>query len=174
MTIGSPALCPTCIDASLQVERGVSVTNKERVIEYLRSIAPKSATTPTSVPERASRHMPRSSRSAELTETNSAPQPSGPAPAESPPVADQEASETPAGFERAACLAISRDFNTALSPARLHGVPKTFDFVSEDRRIVGDAKYCTLVNGAGTPPRNSPSSLSMSGCWKRPRPTYAF
>jgi hypothetical protein len=32
------------------------------------------------------------------------------------------------------------------------GVPKIFDLVSEDRRIVGDAKFYTLVNGIALPP----------------------
>jgi hypothetical protein len=32
------------------------------------------------------------------------------------------------------------------------GVPKRFDFVSADMRIVGDAKYFTRVGGVGSPP----------------------
>lgn len=31
-------------------------------------------------------------------------------------------------------------------------MPQRFDFVSPDQRIVGDAKYYTLVGGVGLPP----------------------
>jgi hypothetical protein len=42
--------------------------------------------------------------------------------------------------------------STSLAPGSLENVPKRFDFVSPDQRIVGDAKYYTLVGGVGLPP----------------------
>lgn len=59
---------------------------------------------------------------------------------------------TPAAFERMAARAASARYKTPLSPAKLSGVPKTFDLVSDDRRTVGDAKYYTLVGGSRMPP----------------------
>ena len=47
---------------------------------------------------------------------------------------------------------LSKHFETRLSAGRVAGVPKTFDLVSDDCRIVGDAKYFTLVRGERLPP----------------------
>jgi len=66
--------------------------------------------------------------------------------------ADGPSTTTPAVFEAAARLAMSRYFNVALSAGQVPGVPKIFDLMSEDRRIVGDAKYYTLVQDERTPP----------------------
>ncbi len=58
----------------------------------------------------------------------------------------------PADFERAARSAMCSHFDTVLSTGAVSGVPKRFDFVSQDKKIVGDAKYYCLVNGTGLPP----------------------
>lgn len=55
-------------------------------------------------------------------------------------------------FERLAETAMSRYFGVSLRPGRLPHIPKTFDFVSGDQMTVGDAKFYTLVNGTSTPP----------------------
>jgi len=39
-----------------------------------------------------------------------------------------------------------------LSPGKVPGFPKLFDFVSPDKKIVGDAKYLTMVRGKRIPP----------------------
>jgi hypothetical protein len=59
---------------------------------------------------------------------------------------------TPKGFEALARRAMSDHFSVELAPGRVPGVPKEFDLVSPDRRIVGDAKYFTLVRGERLPP----------------------
>lgn len=55
-------------------------------------------------------------------------------------------------FEAKARTAMEQRYATTLKPALLPGVPKRFDFVSPDCAVVGDAKFYTLVNGAGLPP----------------------
>jgi hypothetical protein len=64
---------------------------------------------------------------------------------------------SPKEFELLACDAMSTRFGVPLAPGSVPGVPKLFDMVSSDRRIVGDAKYLTLVGGKRTPP----AKLSM-------------
>lgn len=59
---------------------------------------------------------------------------------------------TPAAFEAIAARAASRRYSTPLRPGRLPGIPKTFDFVSDDQKVVGDAKFYTLVGGSRLPP----------------------
>jgi hypothetical protein len=59
---------------------------------------------------------------------------------------------TPLDFERKALAAMNEALGTRLAPGQLPGVPKRFDYVSEDRSIVGDAKFYTLVNGERLPP----------------------
>lgn len=59
---------------------------------------------------------------------------------------------TPARFEHLAARAANARYQTHLRPAKLPGVPKTFDLVSDDGRTVGDAKYYTLVGGSRMPP----------------------
>lgn len=59
---------------------------------------------------------------------------------------------TPAEFERLALSIMSNAFGTRLAPARVPGVPKLFDCVSQDRLIVGDVKFFTLVKGERLPP----------------------
>jgi hypothetical protein len=55
-------------------------------------------------------------------------------------------------FEDLARVAMSRHYGTPMGPCSLPGVRKAFDLVSEDGRIVGDAKYYTLVGGVRLPP----------------------
>ena len=140
------------------------MTNRERVIEYLRSIAPKSATNAdicsgtriaphNQVFQITHELMVRGvikgrqhghewyftfGESVEL--------------ARPPPVVPGDGKQTPAEFESAARLAMSRYFNVPLGPAQVPGVPKKFDLVSDDRGIVGDAKYYSLVQDERAPP----------------------
>ncbi len=56
-------------------------------------------------------------------------------------------------FEEMACSAMSSHFGgLALTPQKVRDVPKLFDMVSKDQRIVGDAKYFALVRGERRPP----------------------
>jgi hypothetical protein len=57
-----------------------------------------------------------------------------------------------AQFEQLARTVLSAHFSTSLAPRRVGNVPKTFDLVSNDLSIVGDAKYYTLVDGTMIPP----------------------
>ena len=59
---------------------------------------------------------------------------------------------TPATFEALAGRVLGEQFGTALSPGIVPGIRKQFDFVSADKQIVGDAKYYTLVGGERLPP----------------------
>jgi hypothetical protein len=56
-----------------------------------------------------------------------------------------------ADFEALARRVLSDHFAVELTPGSLPGVAKLFDFVSPDRRVVGDAKYFSLVGGVGLP-----------------------
>jgi len=58
----------------------------------------------------------------------------------------------PSEFEELSRHVMSKTFNAALAPGRVKGVHKQFDMVSEDARVIGDAKYYTAVNGTGLPP----------------------
>jgi hypothetical protein len=55
-------------------------------------------------------------------------------------------------FEEAARQAMSTYLGMPLKPGSFAHVPKVFDYVSQDRHVVGDAKFYTLVGGVGTPP----------------------
>jgi hypothetical protein len=59
---------------------------------------------------------------------------------------------SPADFEDLARQVMSDHFGVALAPGAVPGVPKKFDLVSPDCRTVGDAKYFTLVRGERLPP----------------------
>jgi len=63
-----------------------------------------------------------------------------------------QAGLTPAEFESVALAAMSKEFGVPLAPGRVPGVPKLFDCVSPDGEIVGDAKSYTLVVGERLPP----------------------
>ena len=54
-------------------------------------------------------------------------------------------------FEALARRVVSEHYGVPLRPGSLLGVPKLFDFVSPDQRVVGDAKYFSLVGGVGLP-----------------------
>lgn len=58
----------------------------------------------------------------------------------------------PDDFEQAARVAMSKLFGVSLIHGRVPPVPKSFDLVSPDRDIVGDAKFYTLVRGQNLPP----------------------
>ena len=55
-------------------------------------------------------------------------------------------------FEALARRVLSDHYTVDLTPGSLPGLAKLFDFVSPDRRVVGDAKYFSLVGGVGLPP----------------------
>ncbi len=59
---------------------------------------------------------------------------------------------TPKQFEERARAIMSRYFGTPLHKHRASGWPKEFDLVSKDLRIVGDAKYFSMVRGRSIPP----------------------
>lgn len=68
------------------------------------------------------------------------------------PVRYAQQALTASRFEEMARVRLGELFGSPLAPGSLAGVPKRFDFVSPDGRIVGDAKYYTLVGGVGLPP----------------------
>ena len=55
-------------------------------------------------------------------------------------------------FEALARARMSREFDTEFTSRVVPGVPKKFDLVSSDAKVVGDAKYLTLVRGERVPP----------------------
>jgi len=55
-------------------------------------------------------------------------------------------------FQELARKVMSDYFGSNLTERNPPGIPKKFDFVSGDGRIVGDAKYLTLVGGEKLPP----------------------
>jgi hypothetical protein len=59
---------------------------------------------------------------------------------------------SPSAFEVLAQRVLSAHYSTKLVPGRISGVPKIFDLVSADSRIVGDAKFFTMVGGERLPP----------------------
>ena len=59
---------------------------------------------------------------------------------------------SPSGFEALSQRVMSRHFGKHLAPGEAHGMPKRFDFVSADGKTVGDAKYYTIVQGKRLPP----------------------
>ena len=59
---------------------------------------------------------------------------------------------TARGFENLARTVMSRLYGIPLAPGEVPGVPKLFDLISADWRIVGDAKFFTMVRGQNRPP----------------------
>lgn len=55
-------------------------------------------------------------------------------------------------FESLARTVMSQHFGVELREAQPRDFPKRFDCVSPDMRVVGDAKYLTLVRGTRMPP----------------------
>ena len=56
-----------------------------------------------------------------------------------------------ARFEALARRVLSDHYAVDLTRGSLPGVAKLFDFVSPDRRVVGDTKYFSLIGGVGLP-----------------------
>jgi hypothetical protein len=59
---------------------------------------------------------------------------------------------TPVTFEALAGRVLGEHYRTPLAPGVVAGIRKRFDFVSADAQIVGDAKYYTLAGGERLPP----------------------
>lgn len=67
-------------------------------------------------------------------------------------LAQARESLSPRAFEELAQAVMSDHLGAPLAPGQVPGVPKEFDLVSPDQDIVGDAKYFTLVRGQPLPP----------------------
>lgn len=59
---------------------------------------------------------------------------------------------TPRVFEEFARKKLEQHFSTSLERGRVGSIKKTFDLVSSDNQIIGDAKFYTLVRGMHIPP----------------------
>jgi hypothetical protein len=59
---------------------------------------------------------------------------------------------TPTEFETITRAAMSEYYEKKLFPGKISPVPKLFDMISDDKTIVGDAKYMTMVRGRYSPP----------------------
>ncbi len=59
---------------------------------------------------------------------------------------------TASAFEELGRKALETHFETEFQSRETSGVPKIFDYVSDDARLVGDAKYFSMVRGKGVPP----------------------
>jgi len=55
-------------------------------------------------------------------------------------------------FEEVARRVMSEHFGVSLAPGRVLGTPKTFDLVSSEGSVVGDAKFYSMVRGERQPP----------------------
>jgi len=55
-------------------------------------------------------------------------------------------------FEQSVREFLSQKWKIPLKKGTLPGVPKEFDMISLDGKIVGDAKYYTMVRGVALPP----------------------
>ena len=55
-------------------------------------------------------------------------------------------------FQEFASIEMGKHYGVHFAEKNPKGFPKRFDMVSPDERIVGDAKYLTLVHGTGLPP----------------------
>jgi hypothetical protein len=148
------------------------MTNKERVLEFLRSIAPNGATNEEIVSKTGVRphtqvfQITRQLKGEGVLKAVQADKewkfwytgskigrPETPLPATSTagPLSTEE-KITPKAFEALAIEAAGRHYGVKFSPGRVGNVPKIFDLVSSDHRIIGDAKYFTLVGGTALPP----------------------
>jgi len=147
-------------------------TNKERILDYLWSIVPERATNSQIRESTGIKSHQRvylltqelmhtgyirgeqcGSRWVFWTDESLAVQFASPGPA-SPRVFPPQTSQrlTPNAFEELAQKRMSDHFGVSLAPGEVPGVPKKFDLVSPDRKIIGDAKYFTLVRGQRLPP----------------------
>lgn len=59
---------------------------------------------------------------------------------------------TPSEFEDAMRDIMSKYYKKDLSSGQIQNVPKLFDLVSDDKDVVGDVKYLTMVRGESLPP----------------------
>jgi hypothetical protein len=149
----------------------MSKTNKERILDYLWSIAPERATnSQIRVATGISSHQQVYLLTQELMRTYIQSEQRGSewvfwadesltAQFASPGRASPQEIAAQAGqgltadaFEKLAQQRMSEHFGVSLAPGTVPGVPKRFDLVSPDKAIVGDAKYFTLVRGQRLPP----------------------
>jgi hypothetical protein len=149
----------------------MSKTNKERILDYLWSIAPERATnSQIRAATGISSHQQVYLLTQELMRTyirgerrgnewvfwsdeSLAAQFTSPGRASPQEIAAQAGQGlTPGAFEKLAQHRMSEHFGVSLAPGTVPGVPKEFDLVSPDKAIVGDAKYFTLVRGQRLPP----------------------
>jgi hypothetical protein len=149
------------------------MSNRDRVLAFLQSIAPAEATNSDIVARTGVRpHQQVFMITKELTRqglirgrqgdkewtfwSTAAPRDAAPSPEPMQPPARTGASDlaaiTPSEFEARALRAMSAHYQVPLAPGRVANVPKIFDLVSADERIVGDAKFLTLVRGERMPP----------------------
>ncbi len=69
-----------------------------------------------------------------------------------PVLGDRKGLPTPYEFEELGRKAMEKYFGTEFQSREAGGVPKVFDYVSGDGRVVGDAKYFSMERGIGVPP----------------------
>lgn len=146
-------------------------TNKERILDYLWTIAPERATnSQIRAATGISSHQQVYLLTQELMRTyiqgeqrgnewvfwaneSLAAQFTSPGRASPQEIAAQAGQGlTPEAFEELARKKMSDHFGVSLAPGTVPGVPKEFDLVSPDKEIVGDAKYFTLIRGQRLPP----------------------
>jgi hypothetical protein len=147
------------------------MTQLQRILDYLWSVAPKGATntqiaqgtgiTPHQAVYMGTRHLLSQGRVYSerqgrtwvfyAVEGPAVDLGHSPSAATSPVRYDQQVLSA-ARFEEMARVKLKELYRSPLVPGSLADVPKRFDFVSPDGRIVGDAKYYTLVGGVGLPP----------------------
>ena len=145
------------------------MTNRERVLEFLRSISPASATNseirsrtgigPNAQVFQITQHLMElglisGSQIGKEWAFTAFPKTLGGATRSSavPPPADSQSAVGGAVlFEQRAREAMAAHFNTSLGPGVVSGVPKKWDIISSDHWIVGDAKFLTLVQGERPP-----------------------
>jgi hypothetical protein len=147
-------------------------TNRERILDYLWSIAPEGATNSqirdgTDISShqqvymltrelrgagriRGEQHGHKWVFWADESPAVQLTSPGRAAPGEMYARAEREI--TPQVFEDLARAVMGAHFGVLLTPGEVPGVPKRFDLVSPDKDIVGDAKYFTLVRGQRLPP----------------------
>jgi hypothetical protein len=146
-------------------------TNKERILDYLWTIAPEVATnSQIRAATGISSHQQVYLLTQELMRTyirgeqrgsewifwadeSLAAQFTSPGRASPGEIAAQASGRfTPGAFQALAQQKMSQYFGVSLKPGAVPGVPKRFDLISPDGKIVGDAKYFTLVRGERLPP----------------------
>ena len=66
--------------------------------------------------------------------------------------ASAEVGQSPSSFEELARRRFGEVLGGSFRPGSVQGVPKKFDLVDENKGLVGDAKYFTMVGGSRLPP----------------------